>query len=133
MLKNLQRTTEAYQSKTNITRGYAQVVLKEIDFSPTQFKYIHKQILEINRENSFNMSGVAYFSEDLYYNFQNEFLLLKSQLIDTINETGNPHVSTLHSSMFANSTHNKNETIEVKARLPKRDLPVFSVCVVNSY
>ena len=61
LLKNLQRTAEAYQSKTNITRGYAQGLLEEIEFSSTQFKDIHKQILEIIRENSFNMSDVPYF------------------------------------------------------------------------
>ena len=122
----MQRTAEAYQSKTNTTRSYAQGLLEEIEFSSTQFKDIHKQILEIIRENSFNMSDVPYFSEDVYYNFQNEFLLLKGQLIDIINEPVNAHVSTFHSSTLANSTHNRNETIAVEARLPKIDLPVFS-------
>ncbi|XP_046803835.1 uncharacterized protein LOC111678554 [Lucilia cuprina] len=122
---NLKRTARLYNSRQHKTHGFAQSVLDEIESNFLQFKDGNTQLCAVVRDNTINTENIPYFEDDVYYQFQDEFLTLKSQLLDFMDSsvTRSPGIQ---SSTFAGPSHSRNETFSLQARLPKIDLPVFS-------
>ncbi|XP_065356376.1 uncharacterized protein LOC135950776 [Calliphora vicina] len=124
-LLNVKRIIQSYEAKAGKTRGYAQMVFKEIESITEKFKDAHEILQGIVRDNTININDISYFSEEIFYQFQDLSFTFRGQLFDFINESTNTQSPGFHST-FSAPSHTRNETIPVEARLPKIDIPTFA-------
>lgn len=125
LFNHLKRITRSYEVKAGKTCGFAQTIFDEIEQTSQLFKEKHSQLLNIVRDNSITMSDIPYFAEEVFYQFQDEFFSLKSQLLDFMKDAASSSPLGLHST-FSAPSHSRNETMPAEARLPKIDIPTFS-------
>ncbi|XP_036347149.1 uncharacterized protein LOC118756495 [Rhagoletis pomonella] len=123
-LTRIQTNFESKQS-SEISRGYVQSLLAEIDTIFQDFKRGHEQIYTLIRNASLDEDDIPYLKEEVFYTCYDLYIAFKSTLLDRQNDLA-PWPSPLaHASTFAMAT-TRNDTTAASARLPKIDLPKFS-------